>query len=238
MAGNNYFQFKQFTVQQENSAMKVGTDGVLLGSWVNVESCSRILDVGTGTGLIALMLAQRSEARITAIEIEVNAATEACNNVANSHWNKQIDVKNSSYQDFAKSSEFQFDLIVSNPPFFQDDLKAFSQERNLARHNDSLPFSDLVFYSVKRLSNSGRLAVILPLEQARVLEKLAREHDLFLIRKTDVKPNPKKEVNRVLMEFGKIEAALVYDCLSVYSLNRSEYSDEFIQLTKDFYLRF
>jgi tRNA1Val (adenine37-N6)-methyltransferase len=218
--------------------MKVGTDGVLLGSWVNVESCSRILDVGTGTGLIALMLAQRSDANITAIEIETNAATEAGKNVANSHWARQIEVKNISYQDFAKGSDFQFDLIVSNPPFFQNNLKADTKERNLARHNDALPFSDLVFYSAKRLGNNGRLAVILPVEPAQVLEKLARKHDLFLLRKTDVRPNAKKEVNRVLMEFGKIEAVTISDCLSVYTLNGSEYSDEFIQLTKDFYLRF
>lgn len=238
MAWNNYFQFKQFTIQQDKSAMKVGTDGILIGSWVNVESCSRILDVGTGTGLIALMLAQRSNAKITAIEIETYAATEAEKNVANSNWARQIDVKNISYQDFVKSSEYQFDLIVSNPPFFQNNLKADTQERNLARHNDSLPFTDLVFYSAKSLSDSGRLAVILPMEPAQVLEQLAREHGLFLIRKTEVRPNAKKAVNRVLMEFGKIEAASVSDCLSVYALNGSEYSDEFIQLTKDFYLRF
>lgn len=238
MGRNNYFKFKQFTVIQEQAAMKVGTDGVILGAWAVVGNYQKILDVGTGTGLIALMLAQRSNAEITAIEIEENAAAEANNNVSDSPWSNRIDVRNISFQEFVKVATSKYDLIVSNPPFFSNDFKTDCDKRNLARHNDSLPFSELVTCSVQLLNTSGRLAVILPVEEAKELEKLACESRLFLVRKTEVQPNPIKAVNRILMEFSKKETALVEDCLTVYNENGSGYSEAHINLTKDFYLRF
>jgi len=238
MAGNNYFKFKQFTVWQEKAAMKVGTEGILLGAWVGVENCNTILDIGTGTGLIALMLAQRSKAQITAIEIEENAAIEAKQNVEKSDWSNRIDVQNISFQTFAENASTQFDVIVSNPPFFSNNLKAKTSERNLARHNDSLPFSELISYSVKLLSSAGKLAVVLPLEPASEFEKLAYKNGLFLLRETEIRPNEKKATNRVLMEFGKKEAVLQKDCLTIYNDGDSDYSEDFIALTKAFYLRF
>ncbi len=134
---NNYFQFKQFKIVQQNSAMKVGTDGVLLGAWTNVENVTSVLDIGTGTGLIALMMAQRTESKIVGVEIDKAAAGEAIENVKNSHWGERISIKNSSFQDFLKSEENRFDLIISNPPFFTKLFKVnyqvINQQQNVKK---------------------------------------------------------------------------------------------------------
>ncbi len=217
--------------------MKVGTDGILLGAWVNTAHCKQILDVGTGTGLIALMLAQRTWANITGIEMEEKAALEARQNIADSPWENRINVQHISLQKFTKSAANTFDLIISNPPFFSNALKAEHENRTLARHNDSLPLSDLVSCSFRLLNPDGRLAVILPPEQAKELEVVACEKEFTLIRETEIRPNSRKKVNRILLEFSKKEAALEKDCLTIYGEN-GEYTKPFKSLTKIFYLRF
>lgn len=237
MARNNYFQFKQFTIYQDNAAMKVGTDGTLLGAWASVEGCMHILDIGTGTGLIALMIAQRSNATITAIEIEENAALEAKQNVAISPWKDRVNVQHISLQKYSKTSSSTFDLIVSNPPFFTQSFKAANQNRTMARHNDSLPFSDLFSYSTKRLNPQGRLALVLPADAANDCVKLANKNMLFLIRRTDVKPKARKEVNRVLLEFSKHEVEPMVDSLTIYD-DKGGYTESYKLQTKDFYLKF
>ena len=126
--GNNYFQFKQFRIEQEKSAMKVGTDGILLGAWVNISKVKSILDIGTGTGLIALMLAQRCDANITGIEIESSAAEEALENANNTPWKNRLTIQNISLQEFSTTSKNKFDLIVSNPPFFEKSLRYISSK--------------------------------------------------------------------------------------------------------------
>lgn len=235
MGKNNYFQFKQFTVMQEWSAMKVGTDGVLLGAWADPGNASRILDVGTGTGLIALMLAQRSAANITAIEIEKNAAEEARQNAAASPWGERVEVLNISFREFTATVQSGFDLIVSNPPFFSNDQKAPDHRRTLARHNDRLPFEELIRGAVRLLNANGRLAVILPSGTGDLFEKLSSEHGLFLLKKTEIKPKPSKKVNRVLLEFGKQKAARVTGSLTVYNEDGT-WSEAYKNLTREFYL--
>lgn len=237
MGRNNYFQFKQFIVQQEQSAMKVGTDGVLLGSWASVANCKQILDVGTGTGVIALMMAQRSQAQITALEIENNAAIEATRNVANSEWESRIEVRHISFQEFAKTSMAKYDLIVSNPPFFSRSQKTGNNERNLARHNDSLLFSELISYSAELLTACGCLAIIVPVEAINEIETCAAAKKLYLARKTAIQPNISKLANRFLLEFSKKKSALKKDCLIIYD-EVGVYSDSYKNLTKDFYLNF
>lgn len=237
MGRNNYFQFKQFTIYQDKAAMKVGTDGTLLGAWAAIDNCTRILDVGTGTGLIALMMAQRSNAMVTAIEIEENAAFEAKQNVVISPWGNRVDVRHISLQEYSKTCSSKFDLIVSNPPFFSQAFKAANENRTMARHNDSLPFSELFSHSTDLLSSKGELAVVLPIDAANNCEKLASENELFLIRKTEVKPNVRKDANRVLLEFCKKEAAQKIDCLTIYDENGG-YTDSYKLQTKDFYLKF
>ncbi|HPF50006.1 MAG TPA: methyltransferase [Draconibacterium sp.] len=237
MGRNNYFQFKQFRIEQKNSAMKVGVDGVLLGAWADVSGAERILDVGAGTGLIALMLAQRSKARITAIEIETLAAKEAQENLNDSPWLDRVEVLHSSFQEYAKSTTDKFDLIVSNPPYFSRASKAASDERTLARHNDSLRFEELIFYSSGLLNEKGSLAIIIPSEAFEELNKNAITHKLCLKRITQIRPKPSKKVNRALAQWSVIEQQAKIQELCIYEEGGS-FTRDYIDLTRDFYLNF
>ena len=221
---------------QERAAMKVNTDGVLLGAWINVTSAKTVLDIGTGTGLIALMLAQRCAAEITAIEIEKNAAEEAAENAKKCPWNNRISVQNCSFQAFTKTALNTFDLIISNPPFFTNGVKNRNPNKSIARHNDLLPFDCLIEGSAALLNPDGRLAVILPVDQALQFTKEANKRGLFPERLTDVKPNPLKLANRCLMEFSKNPTVLIKNSLTIYTESGADYSDQFKNLTRDFYL--
>lgn len=238
MGKNNWFQFKQFKIIQENAAMKVGTDALLLGAWADMSETKNILDVGTGTGIIALMVAQRSGAKITAIEIEKNAACEAEKNVMNSPWSGRISVKNISFQEFAKQSQDKYDCIVSNPPFFSNNIKSANSNLALARHNDSLSLSDLADGAAKLLSKNGKLSLILPVESALKFKKLAAEKNLFLIRLTTVSPNLKNKPHRHLLEFSKNQSQLKSSVLNIRTEKNLDYTIEYKNLTRDFYLKF
>nr|WP_319510741.1 methyltransferase [uncultured Draconibacterium sp.] len=237
MGRNNYFQFKQFRINQERSAMKVGIDGILLGAWADVRDCKSILDIGTGTGLIALMLAQRSQAQITAIEIEKNAAKEAIENAAASPWKNRVEVTNVSIQKFAGETSSQFDLIVSNPPFFQNSLKAGTQSRSLARHTDSLPYEILLKITSDLLTEEGRSAFIFPEAALKEIENLTQQNQLYVKRILMVAPNEKKAANRVLVEMSKKEFSTETGRLLIYN-NDGSWSDTFKMLTRDYYLNF
>ncbi|MDP2113785.1 MAG: methyltransferase, partial [Bacteroidota bacterium] len=163
MPRNNYFQFKQFRIIQDKSAMKVGVDGVLLGVWANVSGAKRILDIGTGTGLIALMMAQRNaDARIDAVEIEPDAFQEAVYNIQQSPWNERIQIELCSFQEFAGKAGLKYDLIVSNPPYFTNGHKAPLENRATARHSDSLSLGDLISGAIGLLNETGKIALVLP----------------------------------------------------------------------------
>ena len=235
---NNYFQFKQFKIIQEKSAMKVGTDGALLGAWANVTGVKNVLDIGAGTGLISLMIAQRSSAKVLGIEIEENAALEANENVQRSPWGNRVAIENISFQNFEKSSKEKFDLIISNPPFFSDSYKNENTNLAIARHNDLLPFSDLIKGSVKLLDKNSRLAIILPTIQAKIFIELAKQEGLHLNRLTKVRPNAKKDSNRFLMEFTQKETFLKTDYLTIYTETGTDYTESYKQLTREFYLKF
>ncbi len=238
MGRNNYFQFKQFKIKQEKTAMKVGTDGVLLGAWVNIADAGSILDIGTGTGLIALMLAQRSDAKITAIEIEKNAAEEAVENAEHSKWKERITVQNISFQDFVESTTLTFELIVSNPPYFTDALKNNSKTKSLARHTDYLPFYKLLQGASKLLSSNGKLAVVIPFSVADDFIQTANFYQLNVIRRTDVKPSPLRNANRILLEFSKNTCSHQTVILSILNNDGINYTDDYKNLTRDFYLNF
>ena len=235
---NNYFQFKQFKINQEKSAMKVGTDGILLGAWANVSNARNILDIGTGTGLIALMLAQRTSAKIHGIEIEEKAFIEAVNNVKLSPWDNRINIQHVSFQEFVETNILKFDAIVSNPPYFDNSLKPKNNLRGKARHTETLTCSELIAGVDKLLASEGCFNVILPTKRAIDFISQARASALFLKRLKTVKPNEKKETNRYLMEFQKKKTTLQESSLTIYKNEVAEYSDDYKMLTKDFYLNF
>ena len=237
MGKNNYFQFKQFIIRQEKSAMKVNTDGVLLGAWINLDGAKTVLDIGVGTGLISLMIAQNSEAEITGIEIEKNAAEEAEQNVQNSKWCNRISIQHCSFQDYVSTALNKFDIIVSNPPFFSNGVKNANPHLSMARHNHMLPFFDIIDGTNKLLCENGRLSLILPSLPALEFIEKARQKNLFLNRLTEVKPFPDKEPNRCLMEFGNEQLILQKTRISVFDVSRTNYSEEFKTLARDFYLK-
>lgn len=234
---NPYFAFKQFTVFHDRCAMKVGTDGVLLGAWVNVADAAGILDVGTGTGLIALMMAQRSEGFIHGVELDESAFLQAVENVNRSPWACRIKLFHNSFQQFARDSAGSYDLVVSNPPYFRNSLKPPAKSRSLARHDDHLSYESLVFYSSKVLSDRGRLAVILPAGGFSNFDLIARFHNLQPIRVTHVRPQPGKDLSRCLAEFARGNQNNCHHNEIAIRGEDHSYTQEYIELTRDFYLK-
>lgn len=231
---NNYFQFKQFLIRQEETAMKVGTDGVLLGAWAEVESASSILDIGTGTGLIALMSAQRNpHAFIEAVEIDESAYRQACENVANSPWKERIRLIHLSIFDFQPGH--LFDCILCNPPFFKSSTPAPQKNRTLARHCYDFSHQELLHVCSRLLTGTGRCHLILPVLEAEQLLFEAPACHLFCQKITKVRPTPQKAAKRYLLTFGKTESPVQYEEL-IIEYARHQYSPEYRKLTSDFYL--
>ena len=232
---NPYFTFKQFTIRHDRCAMKVGTDGVLLGAWTDINHSHRILDIGTGTGLIALMLAQRCpQALITAIDIDMEAVEQAHENSQSSPWKDRVEVLLQDICSF--TTDQKFDTIVSNPPYFIDSLKCPDSQRNTARHTDTLDAGRLLASVAQLLTDEGRFSIILPAEQTDLLIQTARTKGLYPSRHTAVITRPGLSPKRVLMEFQKTEKTFQTDEL-VIELERHVYSEDYIALTKEFYLK-
>lgn len=239
MGHNNFFRFKQFNVTQEKSAMKVGTDGVLLGAWTKVDGTEKnILDIGAGTGLIALMLAQRSNAKVTAVEIDREATSEAAENFKISPWRDRLSIVNCSFQEFAQKSTRKFDLIVTNPPYFFDDFKSAEARLKIARHCDELPFNELVTGIGHVLTTNGRISVILPHKSAKIFSEIAGLNGFYMNFQTEVRPNPVKQPNRVLMQFTRTSLQPVIDSLTIHENGHLDYSEAYKTLTREFYLNF
>ena len=216
--------------------MKVGTDGVLLGAWSSVSGKKNILDIGTGSGLIALMLAQRSEATIHAIDIDSSACLQATENAAGSIFSERIQVHHSSLHEYSRQTPEQFDLIVSNPPYFNASLLSPVHERNLARHNNSLSLAALLEDSLKILSAEGTIALVLPYDQEEELNTLASTLNLTFCRKTYIRPLPDSAYKRMLAELSRHKSTCQFDELTIEE-SRHQYTKEYIALTKDFYLK-
>ncbi|MCU0461529.1 MAG: methyltransferase [Bacteroidales bacterium] len=234
---NNYFSFKYFTVYQDQCAFKVGTDGVLLGAAADVSGAKQILDIGTGTGLIALMMAQRSNAGITAIEPDHDSFIQACSNVNNSKWAPRIRVVNESLQEF-DPHEIKFDLIVSNPPFFSDSLRNPDMAKASARHNDTLRNKDLLEGAARLMAEGGRLQVIMPYVEGNILIAEAQEYGLYCNSMLKIKPLPTSEIRRLILTFSKQRQKATERFLTIEHGRRHEFTEEYKNLTKDFYLKF
>lgn len=234
---NPYFHFKQFTVYHDRCAMKVGTDGVLLGAWADVHDSLSIMDIGAGTGLIAMMLSQRNlQAHLTAIDIDEDAVNQATENVSKSPFTSQIVVKSVSLQDFAEQTAEKFDHLVTNPPFFIDSLRSPDEARSRTRHAETLTLNHLFSYGRKLIADGGKLSLILPSEQRDTAESLAGKNRWFISRVNTVYPLPQAKPKRVLMEFSTQPVEnIVKDELTIESSHLT-YTPEFVSLVKDFYL--
>ncbi|MFC5682438.1 tRNA1(Val) (adenine(37)-N6)-methyltransferase [Flavobacterium sp. MAHUQ-51] len=233
------FQFKKFSIHQDRCAMKVGTDGVLLGAWIPISNNPfSVLDIGTGTGIIALMLAQRSNAeQIDALEIDEEAYEQATDNFENSPWNDRLFCFHAGLDEFVEEPEDEYDLIVSNPPFYSEDYKSDNEQRDLARFQDAMPFDELIEAAALLLSENGIFAVIIPFKEEEKFLALAHEYELYPLKITRVKGTPTSEIKRSLLAFSRNENSEFPIDELIIETTRHQYTPEYIELTKDFYLK-
>ncbi|MBN2806217.1 MAG: methyltransferase [Prolixibacteraceae bacterium] len=234
---NNYFQFKQFRIEQAHAAMKVGTDGVLLGSWFDVSRASRILDIGTGTGLIALMAAQRCQATIEAIDIDEDAIKDAAFNFSQSPWTSRLRAHWVSLGTYALQFPEKFDAIVSNPPFFVNGKPSDNQQKAVAKHTGTLTYAELLRGVAALLQPDGTFSAILPASSLPLFKAEAAHYRLFQSKLVMVKPKPSKEVSRVLIEMKFEVFSEKTEALTLETETHHEYSPECINLFRDFYLK-
>lgn len=231
------FKFKQFSIKQNNCAMKIGTDGVLLGAWFDATHAGTVLDIGTGTGVIAIMAAQRNQnAKVHAVEIEEKAYEQSKENMAASKWNDRLEVFHQSIQDYCRNCNDKYDVIVSNPPFFSGGTLSANNERNDFRHTVKLPNGDLLRAAQALLSPTGKFCVILPFMEGLRFKERAMSYKLFCTRMTKVKSVTDGRTERVLLQFELTEKPIVEDKLTIASSERN-FTEEYTNLTKDFYLK-
>ncbi|MEO8934989.1 MAG: methyltransferase [Xanthomarina sp.] len=232
------FKFKQFTINQDRCAMKIGTDAVLLGAWASIEKNPfSILDIGAGTGVLALILAQKSEAElIDALEIDADAYEQCVSNFENSSWGDRLFCYHASLEEFVNEIEDRYDLIISNPPFYTEDYKSENNSRDLARFTDALPFEHLMEGASKLLSENGLVSVIIPFKEEENFIEIASKVALFPNRILRVKGTPNSEIKRSLMEFSFYKTQIEIKEL-IIETSRHQYTSDYINLTKDFYLK-
>lgn len=232
------FNFKQFHVNQDRCAMKIGTDGVLLGAWTPlINNPYNVLDIGAGTGILSLMLAQRSNAeQIDAIEIDGDAYEQCVQNFEASPWGDKLFCFHAGLDEFVDEPEDEYDLIISNPPFYTDDYKSDNSSRDLARFEDALPFEELIEAAALLLSDNGIFSVIIPYKEEERFVSMCKELDLFPLKITRVKGTPTSEIKRSLLAFCRMEQTPLIDEL-VIEISRHNYTPEYIELTKEFYLK-
>jgi tRNA1Val (adenine37-N6)-methyltransferase len=235
---NPYFAFKQFIVYHDLCAMKVGTDGVLLGAWAHTGKCRSVLDIGTGTGLIALMCAQRSDALIDAVEVDASAFNQATQNIAASPWKGRITLHHTSFQSFAVQALKQYELIISNPPYYRNALKPPDSQRTMARHNDRLTWESLLFHTQNLLDAEGSFCVIIPALEADHFIQLAYFNGLFPKKKTLVRPHSRKAPVRCMLQFSKSGWGSCQTDELIIKNDADEYSSSFREITRDYYLNF
>ena len=232
------FQFKQFSVAQDRCAMKVGTDAVLLGAWSALDHMpNTILDIGSGTGILALIMAQRSTAElIDALEIDSDAYEQCVHNFETSDWGDRLFCYHASLDEFVGEIEDTYDLIISNPPFYTDHFKSRNEARNKARFEDALPFEELLTSVSKLLSVTGQLNVIIPFSEEINFISLAKNVDLYPIRILRVRGQEESPVKRSLISFTFQENKIEVSELTI-EITRHHYTHDYINLTKDFYLK-
>ncbi|MEG0500052.1 MAG: methyltransferase [Rikenellaceae bacterium] len=234
---NNFFKFKQFIIEQELCAMKVGTDGVLIGAWGAVGETT-MLDIGCGSGLISIMAAQRTTTlRIDAIDVEESAVRQAEINVAACPWSDRIVIHHAALQEFTPTHKYDF--ILSNPPYFINSLKEGKEEpRAIARHSNTLSYSDLAKNIERLLTDEGIFSVILPYLEANIFIVEAAKYALYCIKRVDIKGTPTRATKRVMLQFSRIRKEIINDELIIEDGSRHHYTQKYKELTKEFYLKF
>ena len=235
---NKPFKFKDFSVNQDKCAMKIGTDSVLLGAWTSLNNNPfSVLDIGSGTGILSLMLAQRSSAEtIEAIEIDDEAFEQCSENFENSPWADRLFCFHASLLEYIEAVADEFDLIICNPPFYSEDYKTNNDARDLARFNDAMPFEHLIYAVANLLSDTGLFSVVIPFKEEANFVALASKVGLFPNRILHVKGNPDTEIKRSLLEFSFKESKIETSELIIETA-RHQYTEDYINLTKDFYLK-
>lgn len=234
---NSIFQFKQFNVHQDINQMKVGTDGILLGAWVNCEAKKSILDIGTGTGLLALMVAQKnSKCAVDGVEIDEGACEEAIQNIKESSFGDRINIHKGSIQDYAKDADKKYDLIVCNPPFFTGGTLSNNMGRQAVRHTTKLSHTDLLRSVASMLQPNGHFALIVPFLEGLRFVEMAESYKLHLKHKTKVRSKASSKIERLLLSFCNCDTdAMVEDEIIIYNEDGGN-TAAYKQLTKDFYL--
>lgn len=230
------FQFKQFSLFQDKTAMKVGTDAVLLGAWANLTNANTILDIGSGTGILSLMAAQRNaKASIQAIEITQDAFEQSKDNFALSPWANRLIVTHTSIQDF--ETDFLFDHIISNPPYFETTFLAENKQRSVARSQVSLDFNTLLLHTKKLLHPKGNACFIIPYESYRVFSEAMKTQAFHLVKRCNVKGNSTADYKRILLEITLSESNQIIENELIIEIERHQYTAEYAALCKDFYLK-
>ena len=232
------FRFKQFEIEQDGCTMKVGTDGVLLGAWADVQDAKEILDIGAGTGVIAIMLAQRkSDAKVDAVEIDSSACRTAEQNMRNSPFSNRLNSFEEPIQDYAKITRKEYDLIVCNPPFFTGGTLSAQTSRNEVRHTIKLPNGELLSSVRRLLKKNGKFCVILPFIEGLRFKELARNYNFHCSKVTQVKSKKEKPVERLLLQFEKSNLPEITNELIIQFEKRNDFTPDYIDLTKEFYLK-
>lgn len=235
---SNYFKFKQFTIHQEGAAFKVTTDSVLLGAWVSLDGVQAVLDVGTGTGILALMAAQRSNAMIVAVEPDQASFLQAGHNIADSPWHERINIVNNTLQDYLPEHGLRFDTIITNPPFFNASLPNPDARTAATRHTLTLTHIELLETAHRLLAPGGTLQLVLPVAEAILFEEMASSAGLYCSRKLIVRPTPSLPPARVLMTLSGNNEGCEESEIVIEKGGRHIYSEDYVSLTKAFYLKF
>lgn len=236
---NSYFQFKQFRVEQGKCAMKVCTDSCVFGAYVDVADTRRILDIGTGTGLLSLMVAQRSTAIIDAVEINPEAQSQGRENFARSPWAERLHLHPLSLQQFARHNTSSYDVILSNPPFFQASLKSSDMAKNTAKHIGDLLFEDILVFAQKHLAAQGKLYLLLPPAEALHFRSLAQQHGLYLAQALQVYTRPDGKCIRHIQTYTFAqEPSPMLHSLAIREADATTYTPAFAALLRAYYLIF
>jgi tRNA1Val (adenine37-N6)-methyltransferase len=233
---NTYFKFKQFTIHQDLCAMKVCTDACMLGAWFaeKITIYATILDVGSGTGLLMMMLAQKSKAIIHGIELDTSCFNQLKENISQNHWKGRLkvfrgDARNYSFPD-------KYDFIISNPPFFENDLPSPSGEQNLAKHSRELSLQELIVVIGRQLSERGSFGILLPFDRWEHFDELSNQHHFYLREKLFIRHSPDHAFSRAILHYGRDKENYIPDLeMSIYKKDNT-YTEEFVDMLKDYYL--